>query len=180
MNMATKFTKTLIGTIVMTAAFSVAASESYPYPGKSGESNATPAMVLVRAHKLTGQDEFQRERVLFSSEHGVLLSTTDVTRISSYLNPKQQSVPEGTYHFLRLELANEAFIYASPAGPVVTRLRNDGRPEVVSMSGVIRAAGGEFTPLALELESWRAPQPSPQFSTHGKTSERGSTPRSPR
>ncbi len=99
--------------------------------------DGAPSVVLVRAHKLIGMDDQHRERVLFEDAHGVLVPLTDLRGLIARLNADLGQIATGSYDALKLQVANEAHIYGTSGRPVVTRLRNDGGPDVLQVPGTL-------------------------------------------
>jgi hypothetical protein len=100
--------------------------------------DVAPSVVLVRAHKLIGMDDQQRERVLFEDADGVLVPLTDLRGLIARLNADLGQIAMGSYDALKLKVANEAHVYGTSGRPVVTRLRNEGEPDVLHLPGSFR------------------------------------------
>ncbi len=152
--MNTKRKIMLAGALALTLASAAFAGERHGRD--AGATAAAPAsVVLVRVQKVMGMDAANREQVLYQNERGALIPLNNLAQIGAYLEAAKQGVADGAYHDLKVELANDLYVYNHLSEPIRTQFNAKGDPTVLGMLGTVLVANGQVQPLALALDTGR-------------------------
>lgn len=152
--MNTKHKIMLASTLALALASTAFAGEKHGRD--TGAAAAVPtSVVLVRVQKVMGLDAANREQVLYQNERGALVPLNNLAQIGPYLEGVKQGVADGAYHDLKVELANDLYVYNHRSEPIRTQFNNKGEPKVLGMLGTVLVANGQTQPLALALNTGR-------------------------
>lgn len=153
--MNTKRKIMLAGALALALASTAFAAERHGRD--AGTAAAVPtSIVLVRVHKVLGLDAANHKQVLYQNERGALIPLNNLAQIGPYLEGVKQGVADGAYHDLKVELANDLYVYNHISEPIRTQFNIKGDPTVLGMLGTVLVTNGQVQPLALALNTGQA------------------------
>lgn len=155
------------GALALTLASTAFAGERHGRD--AGAAAAVPtSVVLVRVQKVMGLDATNREQVLYQNERGALVPLNNLAQIGPYLDAAKQGVADGAYHDLKVELANDLYVYNHRSEPIRTQFNAKGDPTVLGMLGTVLVANGQVQPLALAMNTGRTAAQDPYATSDEK------------